>query len=272
MTNCRVSDCFQKAKAENRAALITFITAGDPDGATSDKILHALPAAGADLIEIGMAFSDPPADGPAVQAASLRALKAGQTVKKTLESVRKFRVDHQTPVILMGYFNPIYIYGVADFIADAKSAGVDGFIIADLPYEEDREFHDAVNQAGLIFIRIVTPTTSAERAKKILQDARGFVYVTAVSGVTGAKSAEGFAVKKLIDRFRPVTDLPLAVGFGVKNPESAAEIAQAGADGVIVGSAITQIAGEIGKGEKNVTDAVRFVEELKKSLFLKRNA
>jgi tryptophan synthase alpha chain len=236
----RIDRRFAALKTEGRAALVTFFTAGDPDYATSLAILKAAPAAGADVIELGMPFTDPMADGPAVQASSLRALKAGQTLRKTLDLVRAFRAgDPDTPIVLMGYYNPIYIYGVDRFLADAVSAGVDGLIVVDLPAEEDDELCVPTLKAGLNFIRLATPTTDDKRLPAVLANTSGFVYYVSITGITGAATPEFGRVAQAVARIKRHTDLPIAVGFGVKNAEHARTIAQ-GADGVVVGSALVE--------------------------------
>jgi len=234
----RIDTRFAKLGAEGRAALVTFVMAGDPDPATSLAIIKALPAAGADLIEIGMPFTDPMADGPAVQAAGLRALAAGKTLAGTLKLVREFRADDQsTPIILMGYYNPIYIYGVDRFLVDAKSAGIDGLIVVDLPPEEDDELCKPALAAGLNFIRLATPTTDDARLPKVLTNTSGFVYYVSIAGITGAATPDFGKVATAVARIKSHTNLPVAVGFGVKTAADAAAIA-AGADGVVVGSTL----------------------------------
>ena len=234
----RIDRRFAALKEEGRAGLVTFITAGDPDDATSLEILHALPAAGADIIELGMPFTDPMADGPAIQQASERALRAGQTMAKTLDMVRDFRRrDPDTPLVLMGYYNPVYVHGNERFLADAKEAGVDGLIIVDLPPEEDDELCLPAKRAGLDFIRLATPTTDARRLPAVLANASGFLYYVSVTGVTGTKEPDFTAVAHAVDAIRAHTDLPIAVGFGVKSPQQAATLAQS-ADAVVVGSAL----------------------------------
>jgi tryptophan synthase alpha chain len=234
----RIDKRFAALKAEGRAALVTFITAGDPDTETSLAIAKALPAAGADVIELGMPFTDPMADGPAVQAAGLRALNAGQTMRKTLALVRAFREsDDATPIVLMGYYNPVYIYGVDKFLADAKSAGVDGFIVVDLPAEEDDEMCVPALKAGFNFIRLATPTSDDKRLPVILKNTSGFVYYVSITGITGAATADPAKVKEAVARIKRHTNLPVAVGFGVKTAEHARAIAEA-AEGVVVGSVL----------------------------------
>jgi tryptophan synthase alpha chain len=236
----RIDRRFAALKREGRAALVTFVTAGDPDPATSLAIVKALPGAGADVIELGMPFTDPMADGPAVQASSLRALKAGQTLRKTLDLVRTFRAgDDDTPIVLMGYYNPIYIYGVDRFLVDAVSAGVDGLIVVDLPAEEDDELCVPALKAGLNFIRLATPTTDDKRLPAVLANTSGFVYYVSITGITGAATPEFGRVAQAVARIKRHTDLPIAVGFGVKNAEHARTIAQS-ADGVVVGSALVE--------------------------------
>jgi tryptophan synthase alpha chain len=234
-------DCrFADLKQEGRAALVTFVTAGDPDYATSLAILKAAPAAGADVVELGMPFTDPMADGPAIQASSLRALKDGQTLAKTLDLVRAFRAgDDATPIVLMGYYNPIYIYGVDKFLAAAKAGGVDGLIVVDLPPEEDNELCLPALKAGLNFIRLATPTTDDRRLPAVLTNTSGFVYYVSITGITGMASPDAGRVGPAVARIKRHTDLPVAVGFGVKTAAHARAIAQ-GADGVVVGSALVE--------------------------------
>jgi tryptophan synthase alpha chain len=236
----RIDRRFARLKQEGRAALVTFVTAGDPDYATSLAILKAAPGAGADVVELGMPFSDPMADGPAVQASSLRALKAGQNLAKTLDLVRAFRTgDDETPIVLMGYYNPIYIYGVDRFLTDATAAGVDGLIVVDLPAEEDDELCLPALKAGLNFIRLATPTTDDKRLPAVLANTSGFVYYVSITGITGMATPEFGRVAQAVARIKRHTALPIAVGFGVKNAEHARAIAQ-GADGVVVGSALVE--------------------------------
>jgi tryptophan synthase alpha chain len=236
----RIDARFAALKREGRAGLITFVTAGDPDPGTFAAILKALPRAGADMIEIGMPFTDPMADGPAIQAAGLRALRAGQDMVKTLAVVRDFRAeDTATPVVLMGYYNPIYIYGVARFLADAKAAGVDGLIVVDLPPEEDTELCLPALRAGLNFIRLATPTTDDRRLPAVLANTSGFVYYVSITGITGAAAPDARLVVDAVRRIKRHTSLPVAVGFGVKDAASAAAIAR-GAEAVVVGSALVE--------------------------------
>lgn len=237
----RIDRRFDSLSRDNRAALVTFVMAGDPDLATSLAILEALPRAGADLVEVGMPFTDPMADGPSIQAAGLRALAAGTTLAKALDLVAQFRrVDDATPIVLMGYYNPIYVHGVARFLDEAKAAGVDGLIVVDLPPEEDVELCLPALDAGLAFVRLATPTTDDARLPAVLANTSGFVYYVSITGITGAGAAESAAVAAAVARLKRHSTLPVAVGFGVKNAESAARIA-AHADGVVVGSAIIDV-------------------------------
>ncbi|MCZ6637708.1 MAG: tryptophan synthase subunit alpha [Alphaproteobacteria bacterium] len=239
-----MNERFAALASQGRAGLVTFFTAGDPDFETSAEILLGLPEAGADIIELGMPFSDPMADGPAIQASSLRALKSGHNMIKTLELVRRFReVDDATPLVLMGYYNPIYIYGSQRFLADAKQAGVDGLIIVDLPPEEDNELCLPARDAGLHFIRLATPTTDDKRLAKVLTNASGFIYYVSITGITGTQSADAAIVGQRIAKMRKATDLPLAVGFGIKTPDQAAAIARV-ADAAVVGSALVELVRE----------------------------
>ncbi len=237
-TQTRIDVRFAELRKQNRPALVTFISAGDPDLATSEKILAGLPQAGADVIELGMPFSDPMADGPAIQASSQRALKAGQTMIKTLEMVRRFRQsDSDTPIVLMGYYNPIYVYGNARFVDEAKAAGVDGLIVVDVPPEADDELCLPAVHAGLNFIRLATPTTDAKRLPAVLKNTSGFVYYVSITGITGAAAPVANDVHNQVKRIKGQTDLPVVVGFGVKTGDQAKAIAK-GADGVVVGSAL----------------------------------
>ncbi len=234
----RIDRRFAELRAENRAALVTFVTAGDPDPVTALSILKALPAAGADVIELGMPFSDPMADGPAIQASSLRALKGGQTLAKTLAMVRAFRAgDDATPLVLMGYYNPIYSYGNERFLEEAKAAGVDGLIVVDLPPEEDSELCRPVLERGLNFIRLATPTTDDRRLPAVLANTSGFVYYISILGITGTTVPDAAKVAAAVARIKRHTTLPVAVGFGVRDAATAAEIART-ADGVVIGSAL----------------------------------
>ena len=234
----RIDRRFADLQRDGRAALVTFTMAGDPDTKTSLEILKALPKAGADVIELGMPFTDPMADGPAVQAAGLRALNAGQTMKKTLAVVRDFRkVDDTTPIVLMGYYNPIYIYGVDKFLVDAKSAGVDGLIVVDLPPEEDEELCLPALKAGLNFIRLATPTTDDNRLPAVLANTSGFVYYVSITGITGSAAPDADKVRAAVTRIKRHTKLPVAVGFGIRTAKQARALAP-GAEGVVVGSAL----------------------------------
>ena len=263
----RLDARFSALAREGRAGLVTFVMAGDPDRETALALLRALPDAGADVIELGMPFTDPMADGPVIQTAGLRALKAGQTMAKTLDLVRRFRAtDDATPVVLMGYYNPIYVYGVERFLIDARAAGIDGLIVVDLPPEEDRELCLPALAAGLNFIRLATPTTDDPRLPAVLNNTSGFVYYVSVSGITGAAGPDPARVAAAVARIKRHTPLPVAVGFGVKSPETAAAVA-AHADAVVVGSALVDTLArsldENGRATtKTIPDVVRFVAEL----------
>ena len=264
MTATRIDRRFAELKAQRRAALVTFLTAGDPDQETSLAILRALPAAGADVIELGMPFTDPMADGPAIQLSSQRALKRGQTMRRTLAMVRAFRSTEQnTPVVLMGYYNPIYIYGVERFLADAKDAGVDGLIVVDLPPEEDAELCLPALRTGLNFIRLATPTTDDRRLPAVLAHTSGFVYYVSITGITGAAMPDPGRTAAAVGRIKRHCRLPVAVGFGVRTAEQAVVIAR-DADGVVVGSALVNaLKGTLDRNDratpgtrKTVTDLV----------------
>ena len=236
----RIQARFAACAAAGRAALVTYVTAGDPDFDTGSAILNALPAAGADIIELGVPFTDPMADGVSVQLAGQRALKAGQTLRKTLAMVTAFRkAGHDTPIVLMGYYNPIWAYGVDAFLGDARAAGIDGLIVVDLPPEEDEELCLPALAAGVSFIRLATPTTDDKRLPRVLQNTSGFVYYVSMTGVTGGAIANYDAVGAAVARIKQHTELPVAVGFGVKTPADAIAIAR-GADGVVVGSALVE--------------------------------
>jgi len=263
----RIARRFAALKAEGRAGLVAFITAGDPDAATCQELLDGLPAAGADLIELGVPFTDPMADGPAIQASSLRALAGGMTVRKTLELVRNFRVkDADTPIILMGYFNPIDSYGVDRFLADGKAAGVDGLIIVDLPPEEDDELCIPALKAGVSFVRLTTPTTDDRRLPTVLTNNSGFIYYVSIAGITGTASAANTAIDAAVARLKRHTALPVAVGFGIRTPGQAADVARV-ADAAVVGSAIVNRLAdgldETGKAKPGaVEDVLGFVRTL----------
>jgi tryptophan synthase alpha chain len=267
MRETRIDHSFAALKKEGRAALVTFVTAGDPDYETSKQILLGLPAAGADIIELGMPFSDPMADGPAVQASSQRALKSGQTMKKTLALVRDFRKrDADTPIVLMGYYNPIYVYPGEAFLDDAKAAGVDGLIIVDLPPEADAELCLPAIARGLNFIRLATPTTDAKRLPAVLANTSGFLYYVSITGITGTTAPDVAAVHAHIARIKKSTRLPVAVGFGVTTPAQAKALA-AGADGVAVGSELVNaIRDSLGPDGKSTGKTVAKVLDLVKIL------
>lgn len=238
--NSRIARRFEALRAEDRPGLVTFMMGGDPDLATSQEILDGLPAAGADIIEIGMPFSDPMADGPAIQMAGRRALDAGMTLNKALGMVRAFRQkDPDTPIVLMGYYNPIYVYPVDAFLDDALAAGVDGLIVVDLPPEEDEELCVPALEAGLSFIRLATPTTDDKRLPKVLTNTSGFVYYVSMTGITGAALKDTGAVATAVKRIKAHTELPVCVGFGIKTAEDAALIGR-DADGVVVGTSIVR--------------------------------
>jgi tryptophan synthase alpha chain len=263
----RIDARFAQLKREGRSAFVTFLMAGDPDPSTSLAIITAMPKAGADIIEIGMPFTDPMADGPSIQAAGLRALKAGMTLKMTLELVRGFRKnDDATPLVLMGYYNPIYIHGVDKFLTDAKSAGVDGLIIVDLPPEEDDELCKPALKAGLNFIRLATPTTDDKRLPAVLANTSGFVYYVSITGITGAAAADSKAVGDAVARIKRHTDLPVCVGFGIRTPEAARAIAER-ADGAVVGTALVDVLrGSLGADGKATAKTVTAVADLAASL------
>jgi len=260
----RLADTFARLKKEGRAAFVPFVTAGDPDMDTSFAILEKLPAAGADVIELGMPFTDPMADGPAVQASSVRALKSGATMVKVLEMVKKFRrTNKNTPIVLMGYYNPIHAYGTARFAKDVAAAGVDGLIVVDLPLEEDEVLRVPAKAHGVDLVRFVTPTTDDARLKQIVADASGYLYYVSVAGVTGTKAVPEDDVRAALTRIRAVTSLPVTVGFGIREPAQAEAIARI-ADGVVVGSAIVaQVAGNLAAGKDR---AVAGVLELTRAL------
>jgi tryptophan synthase alpha chain len=238
MTTTRIDRRMAKLKAEGRPALVTYFMGGDPDYDTSLAIMKALPRAGSDVIELGMPFSDPMADGPAIQAAGLRALKNGQTLAKTLKMAAEFRQsDDETPIVMMGYYNPIYIYGVERFLSDAKASGIDGLIVVDLPPEMDEELCIPAVRAGINFIRLATPTTDDKRLPKVLENTSGFVYYVSMTGITGSALPDTSKVAGAVQRIKNHTNLPVCVGFGVKTAEQARVIGQA-ADGVVVGTAI----------------------------------
>ncbi|MGB3315623.1 MAG: tryptophan synthase subunit alpha [Albidovulum sp.] len=254
----RIEKKFAALKAEGRKAFVAYIMAGDPDLETSLALMKGLPGAGVDVIELGMPFTDPMADGPTIQLAGQRALEGGQTLQKTLDMAAAFRKgDDETPIVMMGYYNPIYSHGVNRFLADAKAAGVDGLIVVDLPPEEDDELCIPAQNAGLNFIRLATPTTDDRRLPKVLQNTSGFVYYVSITGITGAAAAEATDVGPEVARIKAATDLPIIVGFGIRSPETARAIASV-ADGAVVGSAIVKMVEE----KKPVADILAFVKGL----------
>jgi tryptophan synthase alpha chain len=267
VSTTRIDRRFSALREAGRAALVTFTMAGDPDRDTALAILKALPAAGADVIELGMPFTDPMADGPAIQAAGLRALHAGQNMKRTLALIRDFRRgDDATPIVLMGYYNPIYVYGPERFLADAKAAGVDGLIVVDLPPEEDAELCLPALKAGLNFIRLATPTTDDKRLPAVLKNTSGFVYYVSITGITGSAAPDPGKVKDAVARIKRHTKLPVCVGFGVRTAEQARAIAQAG-DGVVVGSALVEaVRQSLGPDDKPTKATVSAVTDLVRAL------
>jgi tryptophan synthase alpha chain len=267
MATTRIERRFGALKSARRGGLVAFITAGDPNYELSRDLLRQLPEAGADVIELGMPFTDPMADGPAIQASSLRALRSGMTLKKTLKLVTEFRQgDGDTPIILMGYYNPIYSYGVPTFLKDAKAAGVDGLIVVDLPPEEDEELCLPALKAGLNFIRLATPTTDDKRLPTVLRNTSGFVYYVSIAGITGTRSAANADVSAAVARLKRHTDLPVAVGFGIKTADQAEAVAKV-ADAAVVGSAlVSRIAAHVGEdgvaSPKGVAETLALVREL----------
>ncbi|MEM1351076.1 MAG: tryptophan synthase subunit alpha [Pseudomonadota bacterium] len=254
----RIDDTFSRLKAQGQKAFVAYVMAGDPDFDTSLEVVKGLPAAGVDVIELGLPFTDPMADGPTIQLAGQRALEGGMTLQKTLDLARAFREDdNSTPIVLMGYYNPIYNRGVDNFLADAKAAGIDGLIVVDLPPEEDAELCLPAQKAGLNFIRLATPTTDDKRLPRVLQNTSGFVYYVSITGITGAAEAQAGDVAPEVACIQAASGLPVIVGFGVNTPEKSRAIAEV-ADGVVVGSAIVS---KIGKGE-NVSDVLDFVKSL----------
>ena len=263
----RIEARFASLRQDGRAGLVTFLTAGDPDFETSARILEGLPAAGADVIELGMPFSDPMADGPAIQVASQRALAAGMTLKRTLDLVRRFRTrDITTPIVLMGYYNPIYVYPVPRFLADARQAGVDGLIVVDVPPEADDELCVPAREQGIAFIRLATPTTDAKRLPAVLANASGFVYYVSITGITGAAAPNAADVRAQVENIKAHTKLPVAVGFGVRTPDQVRDIAKC-ADGVVVGTAlVTKLKESLGPDNRAGPTTVQGVLDLVKSL------
>lgn len=261
----RITAKFEALKAEGRSAFVTFITAGDPNRAVSQEILNGLPAAGADIIELGMPFTDPSADGPSIDKAAQRALKAGANMQQTLEMVREFRTfDQNTPIVLMGYFNPVYAYGTEKFCTDASTAGVDGLIIVDLPPEEDEELRIPATKAGIDVVRLLTPTSHDARVQQIVKDASGFVYYVAVAGITGSNQSTGTVAGAAVARIKKFTNLPVAIGFGIRTPDQAREMAGV-CDAAVVGSAIVEtiVAGLDKDGIPSVDTAANTLEFVK---------
>ena len=254
----RIDDTFARLKSEGKKAFVAYVMAGDPDYDTSLEVVKGLPDAGVDVIELGLPFTDPMADGPTIQLAGQRALEGGMTLKKTLALATAFRAtDQTTPIVLMGYYNPIYSHGVAAFLTDAKAAGIDGLIVVDLPPEEDEELCIPANAAGMNFIRLATPTTDDRRLPKVLQNTSGFLYYVSITGITGAASANAALVAPEVARIKKSTDIPVVVGFGIKTPEASKEIAGV-ADGAVVGSAIVDL---LGKGQ-SPAEVLAFVRGL----------
>jgi len=254
----RIDDTFARLKAEGKSAFVSYVMAGDPDYATALELVKGLPGAGVDVIELGLPFTDPMADGPTIQLAGQRALEGGMTLNKTLDLAREFRKgDTTTPIVLMGYYNPIYSHGVDKFLSDAKDAGIDGLIVVDLPPEEDEELCLPANAAGMNFIRLATPTTDARRLPKVLENTSGFLYYVSITGITGAAEASAEMVAPEVTRIKASTDIPVCVGFGIKTPAASKAIAGV-ADGVVVGSAIVE---RIGRGDA-VSDVLDFVKSL----------
>lgn len=262
----RLEHCFASLKQQNRPALVSYLTAGDPDAETSRRLLHGLPKAGVDIIELGMPFSDPMADGPAIQKAALRALNNGQTQAKTLEMVRRFREDDSaTPIVLMGYYNPIFCYGVERFLTDAALAGVDGLIVVDLPPEHDEELCTPAAQHGIDFIRLATPTTDAKRLPKVLANASGFIYYVSVAGVTGGSAPTSERLESSVAKLREHTELPIAVGFGIRTAEQATTIGRY-SDAVVVGSALVDCIEHANTPDEAVERVHGLVSELAESV------
>ncbi|WP_447553569.1 tryptophan synthase subunit alpha [Vreelandella sp. EE22] len=262
----RLENCFAKLKTENRPALVSYLTAGDPDAETSRRLLHGLPEAGVDIIELGMPFSDPMADGPAIQKAALRALEGGQTQAKTLEMVRRFREENATtPIVLMGYYNPIFCYGVERFLTDAAKAGVDGLIVVDLPPEHDDELCRPAARHGIDFIRLATPTTDAKRLPTVLANASGFIYYVSVAGVTGVSAPTPERLEGAVAGLREHTDLPIAVGFGIRTPAQAATIGRF-SDAVVVGSALVDCIEQANTADEAIAQVHGLVRELSTSV------
>ncbi len=262
MIETRIDRRFAALKEEGRAAFVTFVMSGDPDHETALELIKGLPGAGADIIEVGMPFTDPMADGPAIQQAGLRALASGTTLKSTLKLIREFREsDNNTPIVLMGYYNPIYSYGVENFLKDGKDAGIDGLIIVDLPSEEDEELCIPARAAGINFIRLATPTTDDKRLPAVVHNSSGFLYYVSIAGTTGAAAPEPKDVAKSLERIRKATDLPIAVGFGIRRGDQAAEIAKI-ADAAVVGTALVERVANAATPEEAVSSVTELAQEL----------
>ncbi|MFG6666987.1 tryptophan synthase subunit alpha [Halomonas sp. HNIBRBA4712] len=262
----RIERCFAALKSQNRPALVSFLTAGDPDPETSQRLLDGLPDAGVDIIELGMPFSDPMADGPAIQKAALRALAAGQTQAKTLAMVKRFReTNRETPIVLMGYYNPIYRYGVDRFLKDAADAGVDGLIVVDIPPEHDDELCTPAARYGIDFIRLATPTTDAKRLPRVLESASGFIYYVSVAGVTGVGAPTPEKLERAVAELKKHTPLPVGVGFGIRTPEQAATIG-CFSDALVVGSALVERIEHAKNGDEAVEGVHGLARELAQSV------
>jgi len=260
----RIDNTFKSLKSQNKSGLISFITAGDPNLEVSQEILNRLPQAGVDIIELGMPFTDPMADGEAIQQANIRALNNGQTLRKTLDMVKNFRQQNaQTPIILMGYYNPIYVYGIEKFLQDASISGVDGIIIVDLPPEEEAEFTLPALNYNIDLVRLITPTSDAARIQEITKNAGGFIYYVSVAGITGGQSASHSDITDKLNIIQTITDLPIAVGFGIKTPQDVKNMMQCGANAIVVGSAIVKKVGLIDQNHAETVDSVlNFVKTL----------
>ncbi len=266
----RISRTFRKLKERGETGLIPFLTAGDPDLATTEELLRALAKAGADIIELGVPFSDPMADGPTIQKASERALAAGASLRGILDVVARFRAESDIPIVLMGYFNPVFVFGVREFAAESARAGVDGVLLVDLPAEEREELHPALKQAGVDLIQLIAPTTPPERMAALARNAEGFIYYVSMTGVTGSRRADPEEIRFAVGALRAQSPVPVAVGFGIDSPEAAAEIG-AFADAVVVGSALVKVVGEHSGSSELVPRAAEFVQSLKRGLLGKES-